>query len=209
VYKRQTIASPTPTARPSPSPTATPTAYYKAQNFEVKNGDLENGDTVANLVLISTNTDYDAREGSNGDLYRNGSADMLGRAFSVVQVVNDGNGNRKFVVLIDRIDTYQDAQKYFQRQQGLIQSQSTPMSGPGEQAIAGIVPVNGQQTYQLFIRDVNIFITIATVPGASTNVADYFLAIARNIIGRGQQCRYSTTPSSLPGLPGNPSTCVT
>jgi hypothetical protein len=191
----------TPTARPSPTPTATPTVYYMAHFFVVKNGDLQNGDTVGNVISIAANA-YDAREGANGDLYQNGTADMFGRASSIAQVVSDGNGNPLFVVLVDRIDTYQDAHRYFQRQVGLIQGQAASKN-VGEEAAAGIVPVNGKQTYQLFVRDVNIFITVATVPtDTAQDMGDYFVSIVQAIMQRGQKCTYSTD-GNIKLLPGN------
>lgn len=210
VAQHSPAASPTPTPRPSPSPAATaPAVYYMAHHFVVMNQDLENGDTVGNVISISANA-YDAREGVKGDLYQNGTADMFGRASSIAQVVFDNNGNRKFVVLVDRIDTYQDAHRYFQRQMGLLQGLTTTMQ-LGDEAVAGIVPVNGQQTYQLFVRDVNIFITIATVPmnPAPTNLGDYFAAVVHAISQRGHKCTYTTSPTNIMLLPGNdPKACA-
>ncbi|HLV97610.1 MAG TPA: protein kinase [Ktedonobacterales bacterium] len=201
----QTSSGVTPPARPSPTPTPLPTVYYMAHFYTVMNGDLENGDTVDKVITIGNNT-YEAREGTNGDVYQNGSADMLGRAAGIAQVVRDGNGTPIFVVLVDRIDTYQDAHTYFQRQVGLIQSQPAPQS-VGAEAEAGIVQVNGQQTYQLFVRDVNIIITVATVPmDAAQNMSDYFVNIARAIMGRGHECTYSTD-GKMTLLPGNPPAC--
>jgi hypothetical protein len=199
----QTTRGVTPTARPSPTPTATPTVYYMAHFFVVMNGDLENGDTVGNYININNNT-YEAREASGGDLYQNGTADMLGRAAGIAQVVSDNTGAASFVVLVDRIDTYQDAQKYFQRQVGLIQGQ--PKSeNIGEESAAGMVQVKGQQTYQLFVRDVNIIITVATVPAnTAQDMGDYFVKIVQAIIPRGQACTYSTD-GTITLLPGNDS----
>jgi serine/threonine protein kinase len=197
----------TATTAPSPSPTAVPTYYYKGQYFVVQRGDLQSGDTVTNPLTIGANgaTDtatYEAREGTNGDVYQNGSADMFGRAFSMYQIVSDNGGQRKFVVLVDRLPTYQDAHKYFQRQAGLIDGQPTTINA-GEEAVAGIVMVNGQQTYQLFIRDRNIFITLATVPAASAQVLrDYFVSLFQKMQPRGEQCHYSPDVK-VTLLPGN------
>ncbi len=196
----------TATALPSPTPTAVPDAFYKAQYFVVKGADLQSGDTVSNQITINSNTVYENREGTNGDLYQNGSADMFGRAASFAQVVNDNTGARKFVVLVDRIDSYQDAQRYFQRQKDLISDGLTTIDA-GEQAVAGIVLVNGQQTYQLFIRDRNIFITFATVPTENALILrDYFVSVFQQMQQRGERCTYSTD-GNLTLQPGNDGTC--
>ncbi len=200
-------ASPTPTALP----TAVPSAFYKAQYFIVLPGDLQGGDTVSNQLSINAgdNTTYQMHEGANGDYYQNGSADMFDRLASFIQVVNDSGGTRKFVVLVDRLNPYQNAHQYFLRQEALIQGTPTPIAA-GEEAAAGIVIVNGKQTYQLFVRDRNIFITIATVPAdTAQNLRDYFVSIFKAMQQRGEQCTYSTDGNgNLKLLSGNnTSTC--
>jgi serine/threonine protein kinase len=203
-----TQASPSATAaaRPSPTPTATPTFYYMAHIFVLMNQDLQNGDTVSNYTSIGNNQ-YLGREGPGGDLYQKGDALDYGRAAGIAQVVHDSNGAPKFVVLVDRIDTYQDAHSYFQRDQTLIQGQPTPMN-LGEEAVAGIVNVKGQQSYQLFVRDRNIVITVATIPAdTAPNLSDYFVAVVKAISQRGHQCTYSTD-GKITLLPGNdPNAC--
>ena len=188
-----------------------PTAFYKAQYFIVLSQDMQSGDTVSNQLSINAgdNTDYDAHEGTNGDYYQNGSADMFDRLASFIQVVNDSGGTRKFVVLVDRLNPYQNAHQYFLRQEALIQGTPTTIAA-GEEAAAGIVIVNGKQTYQLFIRDRNIFITIATVPtDTAPNLRDYFVSIFNVMQQRGEQCTYSTDGNgNLKLLSGNnTSTC--
>jgi serine/threonine protein kinase len=196
----------TPTAGPSPTPTPVPTAFYKAQYFIVMNQDLQ-GDTVSSQINVGNN--YEADEGTNGTLYQNGSADMFNVKASFAYVVNDSGGTRKFVVLVDRLNTYQDAQRYFQLQQSRITSQSTPLT-IGEQAVAGVVAeANGKQTYQLFVRDRNIFITIATVQAdTAANMSAYFSGIAQAMMTRGQQCLYSEDANgNLTKLSSSASTC--
>jgi serine/threonine protein kinase len=198
-----TAASPT----PSPAPTAIPTSFFKAQYFIVQSGDLQSGDTVSSQISISA-TDtagYQTHEGTNGDYYQNGSADMFGRLASFIQLVSDTtSGARKFVVLVDRLNPFQNAHLYFQRQEGLIEG--TPKTiNAGEEAVAGIVMVNGKQTYQMFVRDRNIFITFATVPAdTAQDISPYFLSIFQAMQPRGEQCTYSTDGNgNLKLLSGN------
>ncbi len=202
----RTTLTATATALPSPTPTPLPSVYYMAHFYVVMNTDLENGDTVGNVISISANT-YDAREGTGGDLYQNGTANMFGWVAGIAQVVSDNNGNPIFTVLVDRIDSYQDAHRYFQRQIGLFQGQPSTLH-LGDEAEAGIVPVNGQQTYQLFVRDVNIMITVATVPANTAQpMSDYFARVVQAIMQRGHQCTYSTDGKMTPSSSNNPNTC--
>lgn len=197
-----TAASPTPTV-PPPTPTPAPTFYYMAHFFVVMNQDLLNGDTVGNSIGIDNNH-YASREGPKGDLYQMGDALTFGRAAGNAQVVHASDGSATFVVLVDRLDTYQHAQQYFQRDQTLFQGQTTPMN-VGEQSVAGMVPAaNGKQTYQLFVRDRNIMITIATFPMDNPQgFSDYFVSIVKAMQQRGHRCTYSTDPNNITLLPGN------
>jgi hypothetical protein len=195
-----------PTTAPSPTPTPLPTFYYMAHIFVLMNQDLQNGDTVSNPISVGNNQ-YAAREGTGGDLYQNGEADMFGRAAGIAQIVHNSGGTAIFVVLVDRIDTYQDAHRYFQRDQTLFQGQPASLN-LGEESAAGIVMINGKQSYQLFVRDRNIVITVATVPAdTAPNLSDYFVIVVKAISQRGHKCTYSTD-GKITLLPGNdPNLC--
>ena len=192
-------------ALPPPTPTPVPTSYYMAHNYVVMAQDLENGDTTSNPVSIQNNQ-YVSREGPKGDLYQMGDALTFGRAFGTAQLVRGSDGSLKFIVLVDRFDTYQHADQYFMRDEALIQGTPASMQ-VGEEAAAGVVPAaNGKQTYQLFFRDRNIMVVIATVPMSNPQrFSDYFISIAQAIAQRGERCTYD--PTTLKVLPGNPSDC--
>jgi serine/threonine protein kinase len=202
-------ASSPPGVRASVVATATPTpsAYYAARNWVVMPADLHTGDTAGTPIHVS-NSQYTAREGPLGDLYQNGDAVTFGRAFGTVQVVSAPSGAPKFVVLVDRFATYQEAGQYFMRDQVLIQGRPTTIH-IGEQADAGVVPTgNGLQTYQLFFRDRNMLLTFALVPMAKLppRPSDYLVSVGEAMAARAERCLYD--PITNQGLPGNPSGCV-
>jgi serine/threonine-protein kinase len=191
---------------PSPTATPSPTTYYEAHNFVIMNTDLPNGERADHPITIQ-NADYLLREGSQGDLYQMGDALTFGRVFGVAQLARDGNGAVVMVVLVDRFATYQDANKYFMRDQALIQGQPTTMH-IGEEAAAGLVPAaNGQPTYQLFFRDRNIMVTIAIVQVANPQgVNEYAMDVGEALAQRGEHCLYN--PLTLQAIAGNPNGCA-
>jgi hypothetical protein len=189
------------------TPTPTPSAYYAARNWVVMPADLQPGDTAGSPIYIF-NSQYIAREGPQGDLYQMGDAVTFGRAFGTLQIVSAPSGAAKFVVLVDRFATYQEADQYFVRDQALIQGQPTTIY-IGEQADAGVVPTgNGLQTYQLFFRDRNMLLTIALVPMAKLprGLSAYFMLVGEALAARAQRCLYD--PLTNQALPGNPSGCA-
>ncbi len=193
-----------PTSVPSPSPTPLPTYYYMAHIFVLQHGDLQNGDTADRTIGIGNARDYANHEGPNGDLYQMGTALNYGWQYGTATRVRNSAGQFAFVILVDRFDSYQHAQQYFQHQVFLFQSKTTQHAG--EQAASGIIPENNQETYQLFVRDRNIFITISTVPQATAqDVSQYFLAVAQALIQRGEHCKYDL--NTLKPIPNSPSDC--
>ncbi len=207
-------AAPTATGTTAPTPTATPlpTYFYMGHNFQVTNDDLQNGQIADKMVNFDVNG-YLVHEGPKGDLYRFGDAVRYGSKYSGATVVRDGNGNIVFVVLVDRIDTYQHAHQYFQRNLTLLK-QVNPVALE-EEAASGFsdVPGTNKQTFQLFVRDRNIVLTIASFP--STNAqdqSDYFIALAKAAQQRGHRCLYVITDPNNPGgslkpAPDAPSGC--
>jgi serine/threonine-protein kinase len=203
-----TVPGVTPTPRPSPTPTtvAVPSVYYMAHFYVTMNGDLANGDTVGNNVGIN-NANYAQHEGPNGDVYQEGTALSFAWGAGIAQVVSDTNNTPHFVVLVDRFASYLDADQYFQHQVKLIQGQATAQS-VGDGAFSGKVPDNGGQTFQLFVRDANILITLATYPsGTAQDMSAYFVSIAKAIMQRGHNCTYSTDGKLMLLSSNNPNAC--
>jgi serine/threonine-protein kinase len=198
--------SPTATSTTAPTPTATPlpTYYYMAHNFAPADGDLRNGDKAGNPFSLSQSADYLTHEGPNGDYYRMGDATDFDWQFGTATKVFDNDGSWKFVILVDRFDTYQHAQEYFQHQIGLLQHKTQQRAG--EDADAGTIPINNRQTYQFFFRDRNIVVTISTIPMNNVQgFSDYFLSLAQSLDQHGQRCTYDT--ATLKPLPSAPSDC--
>ena len=195
----------TPTNAPTPTATPLPTYYYMAHNFALADGDLRNGDKAGNLISFNLAADYLTHDGPNGDYYRMGAATDFGWQFGTARKVFDNNGNWKFVVLVDRFDTYQHAQEYFQHQVGLLQNKTQQRAG--EEAAAGTIPINNRRTYQLFFRDRNIVVTISTIPmNNAQSFSDYFLSLAQSLDQQGQRCGYDI--ATLKPLPSAPSDCT-
>jgi hypothetical protein len=194
-------AAPTAAATTAPTPTATPlpTYFYMGRFFTVQNGDLQNGETADKVITLNSTT-YPQREGPKGDLYRFGDALAFGSQYDAATVIRDSNGNFIFVILVDRLDTYQDAHRYFTRDLTLLQ-QATPVAFE-EEAATGFAPVPGgtKLSFELFARDRNIVITIAAIP--SDNAQDestYFLSLAMAMQQNGHRCHYVITDPNNPG----------
>jgi serine/threonine protein kinase len=189
------------------TPTPTPSSYYAARNWAVMPADLQTGDTADSTIYIY-NSQYIVHEGPQGDLYQMGDAVTFGRAFGTAQIVHAQNGTAKFVVLVDRFLTYQEADHYFMRDQALFQGKPTTIK-IGEQADAAVVlAANGLETYQLFFRDRNMIVTIALVPMPTLprGLSDYFMSVGESMAARAERCLYD--PLTNQALPGNPSGCA-
>jgi serine/threonine protein kinase len=207
-------ASPSATATIAPTPTATPlpTYFYMGHNFQVLTGDLENGDTADNMVNFNS-SGYVTHEGPNGDLYRFGDALRYGSQYSGATVVHNRNGTFIFVVLVDRFDTYQHAHQYYLRDLTLLEKEN-PVTLE-EEASGGFVMVPGgnKESYQLFVHDRNIVLTLAAVPASNAqDYSAYFLAVAMAAQARGHRCHYVITDPNNPGgslkpAPDTPSNC--
>jgi serine/threonine-protein kinase len=198
---------PTATPSPKPSPTATPMpagVYYMAQFFQLEQGDLLQGDQLGQQMSIP-NGDYQEQEGPDGMIYRSGAATQFGRAFGTGTVVSDQQGDLRFVVLVDRFNTPDQAQQYYQYAAGMLaQSASAPV---GEQASEGLARVKGDQaSYRLILLDRNVVVTFAT---PRTNMPQafqaYFVQLAQAIDQRGHRCQFT---ANLTPVPGSPAMCT-
>jgi hypothetical protein len=207
-----TLAPPTPTNAPSPltptsgAPSPLPSAtlpantVYMAQFFQLTQHDLQPGDALQAPRDIP-NTQYEQQEGARGVLYRGGIATQFGRAFGTGTAVNDRDGKLRFVVLVDRFDTLQDAQSYFNYQAGQIPQAAQVQVG--EQGVAGMATdVDGQTHYRLLFRDRNMMITLASVKTQTPqDFQGYFLKLAQALVRRGEQCQFTPNLKPVSGAP--------
>jgi serine/threonine-protein kinase len=202
---------PTNTTGTQPSPTALPTFFYMGHDFVVLTSDLQPGHTADTMVNFNSTT-YPQHEGPKGDVYRFGDALTFGSLYDGATIIRDSAGAFIFVVLVDRFDTYQHAHQYYLRDLTLL-AQATTLNLE-EEASGGFVAVSGgKQSYEVFVRDRNIVLTIAAVP--STNAQDYsayFVAMAQAAQQRAHRCHYMVTDPNNPGgslklVAGSPSDC--
>jgi serine/threonine protein kinase len=197
------LSPPTPNAAmtsPAPSATPQPTTVYMAQFFQLTQADLMPGDTLKAMQDIP-NDQYQQQEGARGMLYRGGAATQFGRAFGTGIVVDDLAGKLRFVVLVDRFDTFQHAQSYYRFQAG--QLSQTVQVQVGEQGVAGLgADPEGQMHYRLLFRDRNIVITLASVKTQTPQVFQgYFLTLAQTLAQRGERCQFTLNLKPAPGAP--------
>ncbi len=206
IHQLLTLAPPTPTSIPSPLPSATPPAntFYMAHFFQLTQNDLQPGDTLKAPRDIP-NAQYEEQEGTRGVLYRGGIATQFGRAFGTGTAVNDMAGKLRFVVLVDRFDTPQEAQSYYSFQAG--QLAQTVQVQVGEQGVAGVgADQDGQTHYRLLFRDRNMMITLASVKTQTPlDFQGYFLMLAQTLARRGEQCQFT---SNLKPVAGAPAMCA-
>ncbi len=192
--------APAPTQQPTATATPAVTAYYKAQFFELVQGDLMQGDLLGDQISID-NDHYQAFEGAHGTIFQSGAADHYGRAFGTGTVVHNAGGTFRFVILVDRFATIAQAIKYYQYSAGLL-SVTTSVS-VGQQAIAGLAHIHGNRAnFRLVMQDQNIVVTFAT---ASIEMPlafqPYFTQLAQIIDQRGHRCLYNAALNPLPGSP--------
>ncbi len=203
-------SAPSPTTSPSQPttvpPTATPTpvtAYYLAQFFVLTQDDLHQDDQLSQQLNIS-NDQYQQFEGPGGTLYLSGAATQFGRAFGTAAIIRNQDGDLRFVALVDRFDTLQDAQQYYQEQVGLLSQ--TAMAAGGQQATTGLGRIKGDQaSYRLILLDSNIVVTFAT-PRTDQPQAfqPYFAQLALTIDQRGHRCQFT---ADLKPVAGSPAMC--
>ncbi len=196
------LAPPTPAAMTSPSPSATPlpTTVYMAHFFQVTQADLLPGDTLKATENIP-NDQYERQEGARGILYRGGTATQFGRAFGTGAVVDDITGKLRFVVLVDRFDTFQHAQRYYSFQAGQL-SQTVPVR-VGEQGVSGLgSDPEGQMHYRLLFRDRNLVITLASAKTLTPQIFQgYFQTLAQTLAQRGERCQFTLNLKPVPSAP--------
>ncbi len=193
------------TAPPTAMPTPTPVTayYYLAQFFVLMQGDLLQGDHLSQTIDIS-NDQYQQFEGAQGTIYTSGAATQFGRAFGIGTVVRNQAGNLRFVVLVDRFTTLQDAQQYYQEQVGLLSR--TAAASAGQQAMSGLGRVKGDQaSYRLVFLDRNVVVTLATPRTAQPQAFQaYFAQLALILDQRGHRCQFT---ANLKPIAGSPAIC--
>jgi serine/threonine protein kinase len=199
-----TTATPQPTTAPSPTPPQPGAAYYLAQFFELRQGDLMPGDQLGQRTSIP-DEQYQMFEGKQGTIYQSGDATQFGRAFGTGTVVRDQAGNFRFVMLADRFTTIDQARQYYQHQAGML---ARPVGvAAGEQAASGLARVRGDQvSYRLIFQDRNVVVTLAT---PRTNIPQafqsYFAQLAQIIDQRGHRCQFT---ANLQPVAGSPAMCT-
>ncbi len=195
--QQPTTAPPSPTATATPPPAA---AYYLSQFFELRQGDLLQGDQLGQKLSI-TNNQYQVFEGQHGTIYQGGDATQFGRAFGTGTVIRDQEGNFRFVVLADRFTTVDQARQYYQHQAGMLLQAAPALAG--EQAAAGLARVKGDQaSYRLIFQDRNVVVTFATLRTDMPQVFQgYFAQLAQIIDQRGHRCQFTANLKPVAGSP--------
>lgn len=197
------LSPPTPSAMmtaPSPSATPLPTTVYMAHFFQLTQDDLLPGDRLKATENIP-NDQYEQQEGARGMLYRGGTATQFGRAFGTGAAVDDMDGKLRFVVLVDRFDTFQHAQSYYSLQAGQL-SQTVPVR-VGEQGVSGLgSDPEGQMHYRLLFRDRNLVITLASAKTLTPQIFQgYFQTLAQTLAQRGERCQFTLNLKPVPSAP--------
>jgi hypothetical protein len=189
-----------PSTSPAVSATAVPALLYMADFFQLAPGDLQPGDVMQATRAIP-NAQYEQQEGANGTLYQGGTAPGFGRAFGTGTLVRDAAGQRRFVLLVDRLNTFGDAQRYYDNQAGQL-AEGAPVA-VGEQGVAGLLAgADGRAGYRLLARDRNVVLLFASVPvQAPLAFQGYFLRLAQAVAQRGERCLFTPNLQLAPGAP--------